>query len=204
MNRLIVILVVLASVFSSCQKSKETKVSDLVADHMYKTLYHPESYESVETVIDSAFTPFDSPELYEKTLKFAKLSLEMSQLEIDEKNAKSNMALWSGHYRTEFGINEFNEAKEKHDQVIKKQETVVKKLQDLAEEIKGNIAKKPEFLGFKARHKYRASNNAGQTVFGNVKFLFDEEITKIVTEYDMDGEEYNAVMQIYKMLRGEE
>ena len=74
----------------------------------------------------------------------------------------------------------------------------------MVDELKLELEKEPQFIGFKARHRYRAQNNGGQTVFGEAKFLFDKEITKIVSAYDMDGEEYKAVQTIYKQMLGDE
>lgn len=204
MNRFIIIIIAIAAIFSSCQKSTEDKINSLVADRMNKTLYHPESYEGVETEIDSAFTPFDAPEFYEKTLRIAKLGVEISQYENEMKSAKSSMAIWSGPYQTAFGKNEYNEAKEKYDHAAAEKESAEKKAQNIAEELKKELEKEPVFIGLKARHKYRANNNAGQTVFGETKFLFNQDLTNVIAEYDMEGEEYLAVQQMYKMMRGEE
>ena len=59
-----------------------------------------------------------------------------------------------------------------------------------------------QFIGFRARHRYRANNNAGQTIFGETKYLFDKSLSKIVASYDMDSEEYKTVQIIYKQMLG--
>lgn len=207
MNRIfitIIAIVAIVAIFTSCQKSSEDKIKVLVSDRMNKTLYHPDTYEGVETEVDSAFTPFDAPEFYEKTLKMAKLGAEISQYDEETKDAKSSMSIWSGPYQTAFGRNEYNEAKEKYDNAVAAKESATKKVQALADELKKELDKEPVFIGLKARHKYRANNNAGQTVFGETKFLFNKDLTEVVAEYDMDGEEYAAVQQLYKMMQGEE
>ena len=84
---------------------------------------------------------------------------------------------------------EYNEAKEKYDNAVAAKESATKKVQALADELKKELDKEPVFIGLKARHKYRANNNAGQTVFGETKFLFNKDLTEVVAEYDMDGEE---------------
>ena len=116
MKRIIFTIFAVSAFLVSCQKSNEDKAYDLIKDRMGKVLYHPESYESVEIVIDSAFTPFDSPEFYENTLKVAKICLEIDQLEKEIKLAKSSMAIWSGPYQSAFGRNEYKEAKEKFEE----------------------------------------------------------------------------------------
>lgn len=59
------------------------------------------------------------------------------------------------------------------------------------------------FIGFKAIHTYRAENNAGQTVGGNMLYIFDKDMKEIIAAYDMDSQEFQAVNYIYKGMRGE-
>ena len=204
MKKVLFAIIAISGLLVSCQKSNEDKATALIKDCMNKTLYHPETYEGVETQLDSAFAPFDSPEFYETTLKVAKLGVEISQAEEDMKDAKSSMSIWSGPYQTAFGRNEYNEAKEKYDNASANKDKATERAQKLADQLKTDLQKDPVFIGFKARHKYRANNNAGNTVFGEAKFVFDKELTKVIAEYDMEGEEYLAVQQLFKMMTGEE
>lgn len=204
MKKILFAIIAISGLLVSCQKSNEDKAAALIKDSMNKTLYHPETYEGVETQLDSAFAPFDSPEFYETTLKVAKLGVEISQAEEEMKDAKSSMSIWSGPYQTAFGRNEYNEAKEKYDNASAQKDKATEKAQKLADQLKTELQKEPVFIGFKARHKYRANNNAGNTVFGEAKFVFDKELTKVIAEYDMEGEEYLAVQQLFKMMTGEE
>lgn len=204
MKKILFAIIAISGLLVSCQKSNEDKAAALIKDSMNKTLYHPETYEGVETQLDSAFAPFDSPEFYETTLKVAKLGVEISQAEEEMKDAKSSMSIWSGPYQTAFGRNEYNEAKEKYDNASAQKDKATEKAQKLADQLKTELQKEPVFIGFKARHKYRANNNAGNTVFGEAKFVFDKELTQVIAEYDMEGEEYLAVQQLFKMMTGEE
>ena len=107
-----------------------------------------------------------------------------------------------GDCYNEFSRNEYQEAKEKYENIQAELETIKSKAEKLVEDIKADAQKSPSFIGFKAKHKYRANNNAGNTVFGMQLFLFDKEISSIITSYDMDGEEYQIVQQWYKLMMG--
>lgn len=183
----------------SCQKSPEAKAESLIENTLKKNLYHPESYEAVETQLDSAFTPLDDPRFYEKTLKLAIYDQEAVKLDKDLKEAKSSMAIFSDRY-SEYSRNEYQEAKEKYEKKQAELETIKDKAEKLIDEIRAETQKSPSFIGFKAKHKYRANNNAGNTVFGMQLFLFDKEISSIITSYDMDAEEYQLVQQWYKLM----
>lgn len=54
--------------FASCAHSPEEKANALIEASLKKSLYHPETYDPAETLVDSAFTPFDDPVFYEKAL----------------------------------------------------------------------------------------------------------------------------------------
>ena len=189
--------------FASCAKSPEQKAEALIKEQMQQTLYHPETYAPSTTQVDSAFTPYDDPEFYEKTLKLAKLGMVIDKYTKEAKSEKSSMSIWSGPYQSSFGRNEYQEAKEKYNDAISKKEQATKEAKALGEELKKMFNEDSKFVGFKATHTYRANNNAGQTVGGKALFLFDKDMKQIVASYDMDGEEYKAVQYLWKMMNGE-
>lgn len=56
-------------------QSPDDKAKTLIRKSIEKTLAHPESYEALETVVDSAFAPFDDPAFFNKTLEICKMNL---------------------------------------------------------------------------------------------------------------------------------
>lgn len=188
---------------ASCVKTPEQKAEVLIKEHLQKSLYHPDTYAPSETLVDSAFAPYDDPEFYEKTLKLAKLGVAITKFDSEASFEKSNMAISSGPYQTAYDRNSYREAKDKYDKAMAKIEKAKKEAAALSEELKKMKEQKETFIGFIATHSYRANNNAGQTVSGNMEFLFDKDMKGIVATYDMDSEEYKAVTYLYKMMRGE-
>lgn len=87
---------------------------------------------------------------------------------------------------------------------VQKNKNIEKKLAELADELKVMLNKEQQFIGFKARHRYRANNNAGQTVFGEMEYMFDKDISRIITAYDMEDNEYRAVQIIYRQILNED
>ena len=174
--------------FASCSKSLEDKANTLIEEDIKKTLYHPETYDPAETQVDSAFTPFDDPVFYEKTIQLCKIGMSIDEYDRKMKSAKSSMSIWSGPYQSAYSKNEYQEAKDEYDE----------------NELKTMLDKEQLFIGFKARHRFRANNNAGQIVFGEMKYLFDKDMNKIVASYDMDDDEYKTVQIVYKQMLGED
>ena len=83
----------LITLFVSCGKSPEEKANALIEDDIKKVLYHPETYDPAETQVDSAFTPFDDPAFYEKTVQLCKLGMSIDECDRKMKNAKSSMPI---------------------------------------------------------------------------------------------------------------
>lgn len=76
----------LITLFVSCGKSPEEKANALIEDDIKKVLYHPETYDPAETQVDSAFTPFDDPAFYEKTVQLCKLGMSIDECDRKMKN----------------------------------------------------------------------------------------------------------------------
>lgn len=194
----------LITVLTSCNNSPEDKANALIKEDLKKVLYHPETYESVETQVDSAFTPFDDPIFYDKTVQLCKLGMSIDEYDRKIKSAKSSMAIWSGPYQGAFGRNEYQEAKKEYDENELNKKNAEIKVNKLVNELKIIFNKGQQFIGFKAQHRYRANNNAGNTIFGEMKYLFDKDMNKIIASYDMNGNEYKTVQVIYKQMLGED
>lgn len=183
-------------------KSPEQKVNALVKEYLEKTLYHPDTYAPTNTELDSAFTPYDNPVFYEKTLKLAKLGVLIEECNDDASSAKRGMAIWSGPYQSSFDRVNYKEDKAKYDEAIQKKKKALAECEELGKELKKLKNQKEEFIGFKAVLSYRANNNAGQTIGGSALFIISKNLNSILAAYDMDSEEYKAVDYLYKEMQG--
>ena len=130
--------------------------------------------------------------------------MSIDECERKMKNAKSSMSIWSGPYQSAFEKNEYQEAKDEYKENERNKKSIEAEGKKLAIELKTMLEKDQQFIGFKARHRYRAQNNAGQTTFGEMEYLFDKSLSKIVASYNMDSDEYKAVQIYYKQMLGEE
>lgn len=189
----------LVALFASCSESPEEKVNTLIGEQIKNVLYHPETYDPTETQIDSAFAPFDDPVFFEYAVQICKL-----EKSIDVYNAMINlsalsMPIWNGD-RTAYGRAEYQDKKDKYDKNVQNKKRAEIEIKKLSEELKKIIGRGRQFIGFKALHRYRANNNAGQTVFGEKMYLFDKELSKIVTIYDIEDEYRDMLQTVYKQI----
>ena len=189
-----------ALVFVGCTVSPEKKAASIVGKAVKASLYHPNSYDPIGTIVDSAFAPMDDPDFFEKTLRLYELGVEMDECDRKMKHAKSSMAIWSNPY-SEFSRNEYNEAKEEYEKYVAMMETLQTKGEKLGEELKSIAAQGERFIGWKVAHSYRAQNNAGQTLIGEAVFILDSDMTQILARYNTDGSDYKNVQMMYEMMK---
>lgn len=115
-------LAVVAVIIVSCSQSQEQKAETLIKESLKKSLYKPETYNPIETTVDSAFAPYDDPEFFAELAKLGKINLDYEDMELKAKQAKSSMAMWSGPYMSTYGRNEYQEAKADYEEANAKLE----------------------------------------------------------------------------------
>ena len=186
MKKIIFFVVAIIGVFTSCNNSPESKANALIKKDLIKELYDPDSYKPVETTVDSAFSPYDDPVLFEKVLDFVDIGNEIESNLSDQKHAKSSMSLWSDPYQTAYGNNRYNEAKSDYNKATKDLEKAIVKVQKIIQEISEMLNKETKFIGWKATHNYRADDGEGKTIIGNTIYIIDENYEKILFSYEKD------------------
>ena len=189
----IIYLALVAIVMVSCGQSQEKKAESLIKESLIKSLYKPETYKPVETIVDSAFAPYDDPAFFEELAKLGKMNSEYEELESKAKHAKSSMAIHSGPYMSAYDRNEYQEAKSDYDEANAKLEKLKTKGRKQFEKIANMLQVSNKFIGYKAVHNYRADNNAGNTLIGNTIFFIDKNFEEIT--YSMEVDEYNQVQE---------
>lgn len=191
-----VICMLLTSVLTSCSKSPEEKAKELSESKIKESLIIPDSYDLASIELDSAFSPYDTPEFYDLTVELAKDGVAINEVRNDKQHAKSSIALWSGPYQTSYDRTEQNSAREKYRQAKNSEANIIRHAKGVAEKMRIMLSKEPEFIGMKAKVKYRAKNNDGEILMSTAKVVFDKDMTKVNDIYDMDGDEYQAFITI--------
>lgn len=193
--------VITSAVLVACGQSQEQKAEALIKESLKKSLYKPETYKPVETKVDSAFAPYDDPAFFEELGKLGEMNSEYEELEDKAKRAKSSMSIWSGPYQTTYGKNEYQEAKEEYEEANVKLEKLKTKGRKQYDKVTKMLQGEHKFIGYIAEHNYRADNNAGQTLIGNMIFIIDKDFKEI--KFSMDVAEYNQIQDAIKQFMEE-
>lgn len=184
----ILFLMITTLVMTGC-KSREEKAAELIKQEMFKTLYDFESYEPIETKIDSAFTS-----IYSDTLallyanKVKDMFDELNEAKSDYENAKSSMEIWADSYST-LGRYKFNEARQKVRDYIDKINSTLEVTDSIYKKIKKrNMEIKHNFIGWKAQHKFRCKTKGGNFDLGDYIYVFDKDMKSIIYKEDLDND----------------
>lgn len=182
-------LMVTAMVVLACSQSPEQKAEALIKESLKKTLINPETYKPVETKVDSAFSPNDSPELFKLLGEVADLYEKYEDLNDKAQRKKSYMLLHSDSY-TAFGRNEYETEKAEYEKYSAESEQVNKKYLKRLDEVFELLKSEKKFIGYKVYHNYRADNDLGNTLIGNAVFFIDENFTEVNFALELDQYKY--------------
>lgn len=199
----LLLLTVSVALLASCGKSPEEKVQALIEDAVKKSLYIPESYDPVETKIDSAFAPHATQEYIEGTIEMCKAYREMKECESEVKSAKSTLNIYSDSYARAYMANEYRDHKAEYEAALSKKSKTEERLKGIIEDLRKMEEQKPTFIGYSAVHRYRANTNGGQTAFGTIQFFLDKDMSKIVASFDLDSYEFKEMQETLEEMKNE-
>lgn len=179
--------------------SKEEKAQELIKNDMYKTLFDFESYEPIETIIDSAYySVYTDTAFLNKGYRLAAI-LKILDENIDEiKDAQTTMNIWGDSY-TALGRSKYNEAKAKADSRIKTSKIFLALTDSISSQIKDMAkATSSNFIGWKATHKFRCKTKGGQSTIGDYIYVFDKDIKEIIYKEDTEDEDLEKAKKLIK------
>lgn len=200
---LIITLVALIGL-CSCGQSKEEKAQEMAANYLKGVLYHFDSYEPLQTKVDSSFVALSTDkEAIELTLDMLKLFQSANEYVEAIEMAERSMKLWSPNgYSSEYDKGEYRKAKEERDNNQRHLDKTKDRIQNQFSKIKSRqsyleaeaLSKIRDFNGWKVYHKFKSLNGAGTLdLFGEYVFFCDEDFNE-GSAYPK--EDYDAVVKV--------
>ncbi|WP_288308026.1 hypothetical protein [uncultured Muribaculum sp.] len=200
---LIITLVALIGL-CSCGKSREEKAQEMAANYLKGVLYHFDSYEPLQTKVDSSFVALSTDkEAIELTLNMLKLFNSAQEYADKVDRAESSMEIWSpSGYSSAYSKGEYRRAKEERNnnqqlldktkERIKNQFSKIKSRQSYLEA--EALLKIGDFNGWKVYHKFKSLNGAGTLdLFGEYVFFCDKDFN---VESAYSREDFDAINKI--------
>lgn len=200
---LVLIGILLCFVFVQC-KSNEDKALALIKDNMFKTLYDFDSYQPIETKVDSAFhTPYNDS-ICLRNAVVCKVVYDKIEEYLEEANNALNAAeVW----------HDMNWMRDRYFESLNESETALTNAKTLLEtskeyedtiRMRSNVIMK-EFMGWQVTHKFRCKTKGGFSVLSTRVYYMDSKFTEILREVDPDDEEFQKYREIIEnVLEGKE
>lgn len=188
----------------SCGKSKEEKAQEMAANYLKGVLYHFDSYEPLQTKVDSSFVALSTDkEAIELTLDMLKLFNSAQEYANKVERAESSMEIWSpSGYSSAYSKGEYRRAKEERDNSQQLLDKTKDRIQNQFSKIKSRqsyleaeaLLKIGDFDGWKVYHKFKSLNVAGTLdLFGEYVFFCDKDFNM---ESAYSKEDFDAINKI--------
>lgn len=204
MKKLVIALFAVCAIFSSCQKTPEDKANDLIKENIAKMLTYPDSYESVETKVDSLFNPMYSVDFKQKAQRAMELSDRIHNNKTSIDHGLLTMNLHSGPYSNSvYDRAKYKEGKEEYETAKKYNEKAVPELAALKKEMKAQLEKDDEFLGYAIEHKFRCKNEVGNTIMNDFLLIVDKDMNEAVLYFNLKSLEFRRYFILCDRLMNE-
>ena len=202
----IIYIVLVATLMAACTQTPQQKAEALVEETVKKVLFKPDTYDPIETKLDSIVSPYNDPDFYKEVTSFSELLTEVSWCENGIKSAKKDMSFYDDSFSSSFFKSQYQEAKEKYEKAVNKYENLKEKIQKKYEGIAKKLKGEHAFSGYVIAHSFRANNNDGQTQIGNYIFFVDKNIENILyTLNDYEANEFaETIGQIREKMESDE
>lgn len=172
MKRLL-LFITLCLLAAACTKTPEQKAEALIKHDLLVALAFPESYEPVETQLDSAFSPYNDPAFIDLAFDSFKTFTDLDEIIRQIKQAQA--------------------ANEDYADAEIKRKALSGRLNKQIERQKEKAKKEPEFIGYIAHHRFRAQRDNGETILTGEYYLLDKDLSRLIARWNEI--EYNAYDQ---------
>ena len=184
MKKLQLLFCAVALIMISCTLSNEEKAEKLIQESLKGTLYHPESYKSISTQVDSAFTNFENlAKVGELCEELGDLLDKESEYQREYRSAESSKSIYApnGWYYDEHSRVKYNQYKQECEEYKTKLEKIAPKIATAISELRevSQNLYSDKFTGWIVSHRFTSKNGANtMTIPGDMIFVCDTEFTR--------------------------
>lgn len=201
MTKKLFLYLISALVICGCGKNIEEQAQEAVKNELHKTLYYFDSYEPLETKVDSAFnTPENNPDVNEFMRSVWEQMDQVKEFAAELEDAERTIASLSDARKLggSFAY-DYNEA-------VKDKVYVETKIKDNLKVVYENALKfskfisqaDSSFIGWRVMHTYRAKTRGGDPSIGREVYIFSKDFKKVLLNLKYD-EYISLVDQIQRM-----
>ncbi len=182
-----------AMMLSACTMSPESKAEALIKDYVKKMLYNPDSYEVIETKVDSAFSPVGDIVFLEDMSNLSNIDAEYEKWQIKSNHADSIIAIFKAGNNSKLSKDQYQQAQRDFKEADLKCKSLLDEKTQLLNKICDMVMQSPEFASYTATQTFKAKNNSGQTETETMVFFIDKEFNVVMLSCTLD--EYKQVIE---------
>ncbi|MCR4603436.1 MAG: hypothetical protein K5683_07905 [Prevotella sp.] len=198
MKRKTVCFTIALVLLAACSQTNEERAEALIEASLKKELYHPDTYQSVETRLDSAFAPYDDPVFFDQVEALVTLRLDVERLDSSLREAKDTMAVLTVPMSAA-DEQQYDEARRKYEACLAELDEVKYRGDSLLSDIVATLQHNRRFIGYKAVHHYRADDNKGAMQTGHTVFYIDSLFARIT--YSLELSTYEKIQTMIADLK---
>lgn len=173
----------------------EQKAKAVVKEYVCSNLFHPDSYDPVETRVDSAFYSC----MTDRDCLVA--AYELIDLRSKYNSAKASYDEAVNNIRTFGGTGVFRHFSVERDDAKKTMDETKPKIEERERIIKNrDDSHDGEFVGWFIYNRYRAKSNNGNVSFGEALIVADKDMNSWVLQYVVDKKETGNIDEIKKVM----
>ena len=189
MKKLFLLLSIVA-MLSSCGKSDEEKLNDMIAEATKSSLYIPESYDPVSIKCDTLGRDIINPTNIKKTAKIISLVRKAQEVQIQMGSDADSVVIG------ERNMGSYSDYSRKVQRGEEKRSQLKAKANELFAELLEDYNRGRGFYGYIVEHKFRAKNNRGYVMFGDIIYILNKDKTEIVAAYDTADDDFLGFIQM--------
>lgn len=189
------LIMIAAFGLTACQ-TKEEKAEGLARKALNSVIVNYDTYEPIETTVDSAFAPLMTAEVYNYYPQLLSQIRAHSLAEEQAKVAKLQMSLsenCSYPYEKEL----YKKAKEEYERYSSTVTELEEKVQAFSQKLEKYSKEEPVFNGYVVRHKFRYVSKEGDKTIGDVLFLMNKDLTEVESMLDLNDEIMQSLINQY-------
>ena len=193
MKKLVLIFSILF-MLTSCGKSDEEKLNELIAEAAKSTLFIPESYDPVSLQCDSMSINVINEENIKKASRIIELGEKANSIQRSIESDMQQRDFWRGKssdYYREYA----NKVEKNVSQRMKWESEMSNLLTELQREY-WDKKENGEFCGYLVAHRFRAKNNVGTVGFCDMIFLLNKDKTEVLSAYNVNDENFQNFMKV--------
>lgn len=184
MKKILILAALLLST-AACKQSYTPTVQEraeaLMSDEVKKKPLLPDSYDPVETKVDSAFAPLYDPKFVSVALEIQSLNRSLSSLELQlslNESTLSSLEMFESNKSSYY-----KRRKKEYDDNKAEYDTLNAKIKTMTEHLLNTMQKEHEFIGYIVCHRFRAKGNDDKVFMDDIFCLTDKELKTSVAKW---------------------